>query len=168
MPSWSASHWLVRPWRRSSSRIRLPMCICMIAISYITGSVPAYHVMLPIPCIISNDHRQKRRRAISSPNCGRRKYLLRIDKMLADKRAFAHLFSVKFTFEIFDVSVRSEQIANAMLLIVFVCYGLYLCHVFNVDLDLQKYKRFAFYYPLCRISISCTSNFVIFNPNRIL
>lgn len=30
MLNWSASHWFVRPCRRNSSRIRLPMCICIV------------------------------------------------------------------------------------------------------------------------------------------
>ena len=63
MSSWSASHWLVRPWRRSSSRIRLPMCIC------IAVAVCALGYRFPICIPTTTD--KKRRRAISSPDCGR-------------------------------------------------------------------------------------------------
>ena len=80
IPSWSASHWLVRPWRRSSSRIRLPMCICMVVAICALG----YRIH-----INSDDHRQKRRRAISSPNCGRGIPLKGKTKMLAYQRTFA-------------------------------------------------------------------------------
>ena len=44
--------------------------------------------VLPIPCIHSDDHRQKRRRAISSPNCGRGIPLKGKTKTLAHRQAF--------------------------------------------------------------------------------
>ena len=76
-------------------------------------------VWLPIPYIHSSDCRQKRRRAISSPVCGRGKLPSGIDKMLACRRAFAHLSFLNDLFEVFHVSYWSGQIANAMLLIVY-------------------------------------------------
>ena len=44
--------------------------------------------MLPAPWILSDDHRQKRRRAISSPNCGRGIPLKGKTKTLAYRQAF--------------------------------------------------------------------------------
>lgn len=133
--SWSASHWLVRPWRRNSSRIRLPMCICIVI------AVCALGYRFPIRIPTTAD--KKRRRAISSPVCGRGKLPSGIDKMLACRRAFAHLSFLNDLFEVFHVSYWSEQIANAMLLIVYLLqYNSFLCH--NVHYNLIAKLRFIF------------------------
>lgn len=43
MFSWSASHWLVWPERRSSSRMMWPMCICIVVADCALGyRIPIY------------------------------------------------------------------------------------------------------------------------------
>ena len=114
-PMRSISHWLVWPWRRSSSRIRLPICICILLL-FFRRQYACLPRWLPNPLNHSDDHKQKRRRAISSPACGRRKYLLWIDKMLACRRAFAfvsHKSKPKWSFLRFKLV---GTIANAILL----------------------------------------------------
>lgn len=107
--SWSASHWLVRPRLRSSSRIRFPMCIYILS-SVICGrsSLRPYR-LLPNPFIYSDDRRQKRRRATSSPVSGRGNYLCGLTKCSLYTRAFAHCLPQSSLLEIFHVSDRSGQ-----------------------------------------------------------
>ena len=98
-----ASHSLVWPWRRISSRIMEPICICIMLFVFRCYRFLELH---------SDDRRQKRRREISSPNCGRRKnlYKERQNTRLLASISTCHPCSL---IEISYVSVRSEQIANA-------------------------------------------------------
>lgn len=60
--------------------------------------------------------------------------------MLAYPRTFAFVALVAL-FEIFHVSVRSEQIANAMLLIIILSV-MFLSHIYIIISSLQNYTLF--------------------------
>lgn len=104
-PILSASHSFVWPCRRNSSRIREPICICMV-VCYLCA-------MLPIPQIPTTN--KKRRRTISSPHCGRRNYLRGKMKNARLTREHLPILLPLNHLEISYVSVWSEQIANAMI-----------------------------------------------------
>ncbi len=96
-------------WRCSSSRIRLPMCICIMFAIYALG----YRFLVCFPQPQKRKASEYRLLTAVVENTSTRK-----DQMLACKRTSAFVFLVAL-FEIFHVSVRSEQIANAMLIIFF-------------------------------------------------
>ena len=101
--------------------VYLHIAICFFGFAGVHGGTPlrlaCYRFLIYIPTTAD----KKRRRAISSPACGRRKYLLRIDKMLACRRAFAFVIRKSNQNEVSYVSSWSGQIANANLCVVF-CY----------------------------------------------
>lgn len=75
----------------------------------------------------SNDYKKGGER-ISSPNCGRGKYLYKERLKCSPIREHLPFVALVALFEIFHVSVKSEQIANAMFIKSFQFVSV-LCHI---------------------------------------
>ena len=106
-PMRSISHSFVCFWRRSSARIRLPMCICIVVAICALGY--RFLVCFPRP--------QKKEASLSRlPVCGRGNYLSKERPKCPPRGEHLHLSSLEPCLKFSTFQTGSEQIANAMLL----------------------------------------------------